>query len=394
VKEVTRFEDRDRRPADRGRVGLLQGDLSTDCGPPAGPASGPHYRLRPSVEAFVDRDGVLCFVVPGRQHLVVRDPDDVDVALVRALRDDWSSPATLAGSTGADLPLVVEKLDSLDAADLVLRRASPESSPLIGDDAERFSRQLPYLAELGDENQLQRRLRECVVVVLGCGGLGTWAIAALACIGVGKLVLVDDDEVALSNLNRQILYTAGDVGVPKVTATEAWLNAFDPAIEVTTLMRRVAAANDVEPIIDGADAVVLAADWPPYRIARWVNAACVVARTPFIVAGQVPPVLKLGPTYVPGVGACFACHESALTRDSYAYEDYVATRIAEPAVASTVGPASCVAGGLMGLELMHLLTGNRPATQGLAMTVHMQTLEVQRIPIARDPDCAACKHLQ
>ena len=53
----------------------------------------------------------------------------------------------------------------------------------------------------------------------------------------------------------------------------------------------------------GADAVVLAADWPPYELGRWVNAACVSTGTPFITGGQVPPLLRIGPTYVPGSGA-------------------------------------------------------------------------------------------
>jgi len=276
----------------------------------------------------------------------------------------------------------------------VLVRDARRPAPLERDDAERFSRQLPYLAELGDELALQRQLRESTVAVLGCGGLGTWAIAALACVGVGHVVLADDDDVSLSNLNRQILFARSDVGALKTATAERWLRAFDPAIDVTRIDRRVASAADVSDVIGGADAVVLAADWPPYEIGRWVNAACVETRTPFIVAGQVPPVLKVGPTYVPGHGACLACHEAALTRESYAYEDYVAHRTSASAVASTIGPASCVAGGLIGLELMHLLIGVAPATQELALIVHMQTLEVRRERVTRDPDCAACKHLE
>jgi molybdopterin-synthase adenylyltransferase len=229
--------------------------------------------------------------------------------------------------------------------------------------------------------------------VLGCGGIGTWVIAALAGAGVGRLTLVDHDRVELSNLNRQMLYARGDVGAPKVRAAAAWVRAFDPTVEVRERELRLRGPGAVAAAIAGADAVMLAADQPPYAIARWVNAACVRARTPFSVAGQLPPVIKVGPTYVPGEGPCFACHERALRSASAVYDDYVASRATAPATGSTVGAASCVAGGLVGLELMHLLAGLRPATQDCALIVHMRTLEVRREPIRRRPDCELCGDL-
>jgi molybdopterin-synthase adenylyltransferase len=391
-EEVNHPEDRDLRSADPGRVGLLQGHLTTGSVPPVS-TGGARYRLRPSIEPFVDRHGVLCFVWPGGRDVVVRDPSREDIALVELLKTASHSAGSLATSLGVEASSVQRQLDSLVDAGLVLRRDEPESPPLIGDEAARFSRQLPYLAELGDEVALQRRIRGASVVVLGCGGLGTWAIAALACIGVGNLVLVDDDVVALSNLNRQILYGRADVDEPKVATSQRWLHAFDPAIDVTSVERRLESATDAAAVIGGADAVVLAADWPPYEIGRWVNAACVDAQVPFIVAGQLPPVLKVGPTYMAGKGACLACHETALADESYAYEDYVSHRSSDSGTASTVGPASAIAGGMIGLELLHLLAGRSPATRDFALIMHMQTLEVHRAPIARDPSCTTCKHL-
>jgi molybdopterin-synthase adenylyltransferase len=336
----------------------------------------------------------LCFVRPGADDLIVRQPDHADVRLVEHLRGQSVTADALLSTLGIPAAQLRDKLDSLVRADLVLRRDDPPSAPLGGEDAERFSRQLPYLAELGDETRLQHRLRDSAVAVIGCGGLGTWAIAALACIGVGRLVLVDDDLVDLSNLNRQILYTRGDVGQGKAEACAEWVRRFDPAIDVASLTGRISAEADVRPVIAGADAVVLAADSPPYDLGRWVNSACVAAGVPFIVAGQVPPVLKIGPTYVPGVGPCFACHEAALRAESSAYDDYVAFRRSDPGIACTVGPASAVAGGLIGLELMHLLTAEHAITQELALIVHMRTLEVSRERVVRDADCSTCKHLE
>jgi molybdopterin/thiamine biosynthesis adenylyltransferase len=188
----------------------------------------------------------------------------------------------------------------------------PGGPPLEPDEAERFARQLPYFAETGDPLATQRRLRAAHVAVIGCGGLGTWALGALASLGVGRFTLVDHDTVELANLNRQILYGAADVGASKVACSARWVRALDPRIEVHEVPRQVQGEADAAAAIDGADAVVLAADWPPYEVGRWVNRACVAAGVPFILGGQVPPMLKVGPTYWPGRGPCFACHERAL----------------------------------------------------------------------------------
>lgn len=390
---MSRSEDRDPRSAGPGRVRLLQGPVARKRGPLAESAGGPRYRLRASVEPFVDRHGTLCLVRAGGQDLVVRRPDDADVALVGRLQRGWETLDGLAGELGLDRAVVEAKVDSLLAADLVVVRSAPPAPPLAGEDAERFARQLPYLAEFGDEVGLQRKLRDSTVVVLGCGGLGTWAVATLACIGVGRLTLVDHDHVALSNLNRQILYARADVGEAKVGAAARWARSFDPAIRVDTLERAIASTDDVMAVVADADALILAADSPPYEIARWVNAACLEARVPFIVAGQLPPLLKIGPTYVPGDGPCFTCHERELARTSRAYEDYVAFRTAEPVTAATLGPASCVVGGFIGLELLHLLTGGVPSTMGAAVLIDMRTLAFRREPFERDPECRACKYL-
>jgi molybdopterin-synthase adenylyltransferase len=341
----------------------------------------------------VDRHGVLCFVCPGGEDLVVRDPSREDIALVELLKTTSQTADSLATLLGVQAASVQAQLDSLVSAGLVLRRDGPASAPLAGEDAARFSRQLPYLAELGDEMALQRSIRAATVAVIGCGGLGTWAIAALASIGVGNLVLLDDDTVELSNLNRQILYARADTDELKVAMSQRWVQSFDPAINVTVVESRVESAADVASVIRGAAAVVLAADWPPYEIGRWVNAACVDAQIPFMVAGQLPPILKVGPTYVANGGPCLSCHEKALVAESYAYEDYAGHRASDSAqVASTVGPASSVAGGIVGLEMLHLLTGRSPATRDFALIVHMQTLEVRRAPVVRDHACATCKH--
>jgi ThiF family len=167
----------------------------------------------------------------------------------------------------------------------VLETVEGEPAELPPDLAARFHRQLPYLAGFGDPAALQLRLRASTVAVLGCGGLGTWALGALAGAGVGSFVLVDDDVVEASNLNRQVLYGAGDVGRAKVDRAAAWLRAFDPGVRVVTHRLRVAGPDDVGSAIAGADVLVQTADTPPYALVRWVDSACRSLGIPYVLGG-------------------------------------------------------------------------------------------------------------
>jgi bacteriocin biosynthesis cyclodehydratase domain-containing protein len=353
------------------------------------------YRLRPSLEAFTTSTGDFYLLQPGAAgDLLIRDAAPIDHELVALLAMDDGTVSEIAERLRAPAPLIEAKLAALQGAGaLVALPGEPVTLP----DAflARFDRQLPYFAETGDPGEAQKRLRDATVVVLGCGGLGTWSLGALASAGVGRFVLIDDDVVEISNLNRQILYGVEDLGTPKVQQAGAWLARFDPDIVVRAEELRVSSPDDLIPLLDGADALVQAADWPPYELTRWVDDACRKTRVPYITAGQVPPILKIGPTYVPGVSACFTCHETAMQSEFPLYDELAAQRRGERVVATTLGPASGVVGTLIALELMHLLAGRGPvATQGRALIVDMRTLECRWQAVERLPGCPACGDLR
>jgi bacteriocin biosynthesis cyclodehydratase domain-containing protein len=357
----------------------VEGQLgSEESAPPGGGAL--HFRLCQSVELFVSRAGDLYLLrTGGEPGAVIRDPSPGDRALLER---------AVAGLDAAPGSPEAERLAPLVGAGFV--RAGPPSAPLAPRLAERFDRQLPYLAQLGDPTELQERLGAAQVAVLGCGGLGTWALAAIASTGVGRFVIVDDDTVELANLNRQVIYSEADVGTAKVTAAARWLRAFDPAIAVSAHECAVEGVADAAELVAGSDLVILAADWPPYALGRWVNEACVGLGVPFITAGQQPPLLKVGPTFVPGAGPCFACHELEVADGFPLYPELAAYRQAHPTRATTLGPASGVAGTLLGLEAMHLLLGAEPATLGRALLIDMRTLATRWEPCSRHPACPVC----
>jgi molybdopterin-synthase adenylyltransferase len=388
---VSQREHRHRRPTGRERVGHVEGVLTMSSATPVGATGGRRFRLRASVEPLaVGTD--LYLIRSGGDDLVIRDAGDDDREVVEALAQEELTAGELARRFGLAAEAVTDKLDSLAAAGVLT--AAPTSTPLDPDDAERYSRQLPYLAEYGDEHDLQRRLGTSRVCVVGCGGLGTWAIAGLAAAGVRRFRLVDDDGVELSNLNRQAIYGPHQAGVAKVEAAAQWLRAFDDRIEVEAHERRVDGLGAARRAAEDADVVVLTADEPAYELGRWMNEACLDARVPFITGGQAPPLLRAGPLYVPGRSACFACHETALRAQSLAYDRYVEHVRGSPPRVATLGPASAIVGSLIALEVMHLLLGLEPATTATAFTIDMRTLRVSAQVVPRDGDCASCSALR
>lgn len=344
-----------------------------------------HPRLLRDVEAFPASDGDVYFLRSGHEaDLVVRDAGDAERMLVALLND--------GGHTRTELRRRVRGFDVDEAlmalAALGLLESGDASAPddLTPEERERYDRQLPYVGARGQE-----RLRDACVTILGVGGLGSWTLCGLACAGVGRVRIVDHDVVDLSNLNRQLLYRRADVGRPKVDVAAEAIGAFNPSIRVDPVALRAGTTDEVAGVVDGADLVVVTADWPMHDLPRWVDRACRQQGIPWIGASQVPPLVRVGPMYAPGRTACHECQERAARRAFPLYDELAAWREAHPIEPATLGWASGLIGTLLAGEVIHELTGiAEPATLGTSVSIDLRTLEVVREPVPRDPSCPAC----
>jgi molybdopterin/thiamine biosynthesis adenylyltransferase len=152
-------------------------------------------------------------------------------------------------------------------------------SPILSEARlDRFARHI-VLPEIGGAGQVALAGRH--LILIGLGGIGSPALQYLAAAGIGKLTLVDDDRVELSNLQRQTLYTTRDIGHGKAVIAKRWITGFDPELDVTISDRRIDAMN-AHALVEGADLVLDGTDTFATRLA--VSDACVRAGVPLLAA--------------------------------------------------------------------------------------------------------------
>jgi molybdopterin-synthase adenylyltransferase len=321
---------------------------------------------------------------------VIELPDPTTRSLLAAL--DGTRPVDeLERDFGAER--VREALRLLSENALLEDAADDARTP--SRDRARYDRQLRYFSDLATRSlapsDFQRRLREARVLILGLGGLGSWASYALACCGVGELGLLDGDLVEESNFNRQILYRERDIGRPKAEAAAEVLAEFDSSCRLAPVARRLESEDAVHEEAEGFDFVVNGADWPAHDIERWVNAACFELGVPFITMSHSPPVARVGPLYVPGRTGCFACQEETYRGAHPLYDELVKQRRGRPSEAATLGPVCAFVGGQVALETLHQLTGLvPPASLGVAHVYDLRTMRVSREAVPRLADCEVC----
>jgi bacteriocin biosynthesis cyclodehydratase domain-containing protein len=351
-------------------------------------------RLKRTIEQVHAPDGDLVLLRSNADDIRIEKPSEQELELLLAV-DGSHSLDELEGRFGAQE--VGDTIARMQELDLIEDAADDELVPAA--ELERFDRQLRYFSDVGHQGGLtpsecQARLREARVVVVGIGGLGGRVAWELACCGVGELLLIDGDRVEVSNLNRQIQYAEADIGSLKVDVMATRLRAFNSHIRVMSIARRIESQAQLADYIDGADVVVDTADWPAYEIEAWCNAACFEAGIPHIGMAQIPPKIRVGPFYVPGITGCHECQRIAWRREYPLFDAAIEQRKGQPYTAATLGPSSGLIGAQIGMDVLHFLTGlAEPASLSTACMYDLRTMEVKRELVVAQPDCPVCSHL-
>jgi sulfur-carrier protein adenylyltransferase/sulfurtransferase len=245
---------------------------------------------------------------------------------------------------------------------------------LSSEQRERYSRHL-LIPEIGVEGQ--QKLLDAKVLLLGAGGLGSPTALYLAAAGVGTLGIVDDDEVDLSNLQRQVIHSTQRVGIPKVDSAEESIHALNPDVNVVKYPVRIDASNIME-IISGYDVIVDGVDNFPTRYL--LNDATVRLKIPVVSASILGFDGQLS-VFKPYEGPCYRC----LFR--------------EPPPAELA--PSCGANGVLGVlpgtmgllqatEVVKLILGIGEPAIGRLLLYDALGATLTEVKVHRDPDCPIC----
>ncbi len=248
------------------------------------------------------------------------------------------------------------------------------------DRLERFARHI-VLPEVGGAGQVA--LTRAHVVLIGCGGIGSPALQYLAGAGIGQLTLIDSDVVEASNLQRQTIFTTGDIGIAKAEAAAAWVRKFDPALAVRAVTGRVDKAN-AAPLIAGADLVLDGCDNFATRLA--VSDACVASGIPLTSAalGRFQGQFANFAGHLSG-HACYRC----FVGDAFDAEDCDTC-----AADGVLGAMAGIVGSFAAMAAIRVLLAGHAAfgdpQWGQLQLFDGLTPALRTIRITKDPKCSGC----
>ncbi len=226
----------------------------------------------------------------------------------------------------------------------------------------------------------QQRLQQSRVLVVGLGGLGCPAALYLAAAGIGTLVLVDGDEVELSNLQRQIAHTDSDIGANKARSAAAAITALNSEVKLEVIEQQLT-ESAMPALLARVDLVLDATDNYPVRFA--LNRACIAAGVPLVSAAAVRSEGQLAVFDPLRGGPCYRC--------LYAEGDaHTALACSESGV---LAPVVGVIGSLQAMEALKILTGYGEPLRGKLLLLDLRSMEFRQLELRARADCPACSHL-
>jgi adenylyltransferase/sulfurtransferase len=213
------------------------------------------------------------------------------------------------------------------------------------------------------------------VLIVGVGGLGVPAAAALVRAGIRRLGLIDPDPVELSNLHRQVIYGVSDIAAPKVTAAARRLNEIRADLEIETHQCELNPAN-AQQVVESYSFIVDATDNPVTKFL--INDTCVALGRPFVYGG-VLGMIGQAMTVLPGRTACLRCLFEEPPDEG---------EIASCRDAGIIGPIAGAMGEAQAAEALKYLGGETPALAGVMLTYDAIGLgKIRLTPVAARAGC-------
>ena len=239
---------------------------------------------------------------------------------------------------------------------------------LTPSERERYDRQI-MIGEIGQEGQ--EKLKRSRVAIAGAGGLGSPIAIYLTAAGIGKIRMIDHGQVALSNLNRQILHWEEDIGRKKIDSARTKLKNLNRAVEIETIAETITEGN-VSQLVDGCDVIVDAMDNLPTRYV--LNRCAIEKKVPFF-HGAVNGFEGRAMTILPGKTACLRC----MYRGPVPQEKF-----------PVIGVAPAVIGSIQATEVIKYLVGIGKLLTNRLLIYDGLKVTFSEFRVNKNPDCVHC----
>lgn len=318
---------------------------------------------------------------------------DLQHVLIAACKE-WRQPGTSAEVAERLHAQLSERSRPLIAIALSILQSGPyliESE--IYKPGDRYSRHSLYFnLNGGDAREIHARLKRSKVAIIGCGGIGNFTAVPLATAGVGSLVLVDHDEIELSNLTRQIMFTEGEVGMSKVDVLKRKIEERNSETDVQALRLRINTLKDLEALPKDIDLIVLSADGVTAEmesVVFVVNKYCVEKGIPFVNVGYIEDIAVWGPFVVPGKTACQNCERQALLGTFHCADfERQVKEINHSYQSPSSSPINALAASAALTDVLRFLGGfGKVVSLGKRIGIRTDTFERIEMPFRPNPEC-------
>ncbi len=226
----------------------------------------------------------------------------------------------------------------------------------------------------------QEALKLSSVLILGAGGLGCAASQYLTVAGVGKITLIDDDQVELSNLQRQVLHTDENIGLDKVESAKSALKNLNPHINIETINRRLN-DNDLETMIHSHTLVVDCSDNVTTR--NQLNRLCFSTKTPLISGAAIRMEGLIIVFTYNEEEACYQCLSTL-------FGEQALTCVEAGIMAPVVG----IIGATQALEAIKVIAGYGVPCSGKLLTFDALNLSWREVRLNKNQHCPVCNNIE
>jgi molybdopterin/thiamine biosynthesis adenylyltransferase len=240
----------------------------------------------------------------------------------------------------------------------------------------RYSRQTIF-PEIGEEGQ--KKLKNSLAVVIGCGALGTIIASALVRAGVGKVRIIDRDFIEYHNLQRQVLFDEEDItnNLPKAVAAERHLRKVNSEIEIEGIVADVNHTN-IERLVEGAGVILDGLD--NFETRLLINDVSLKKNTPWVYGGAIA-ASGMTMTIIPHQTPCYRCLIDVASPGGH---------VLTCDTSGVLAPAPCIIGSLQSTEAIKILTGSPRINHDL-LVVDIWDGDFDRLKISPRDNCPACQ---